>query len=182
MPTRMVILPPRSSRFDPAKNILYRHAQGAAFDHDVDASVSDHQTGSHLILRRYKGETNQKKQRGQGRSRKAARSESSKHSITTRTARAEEVADQAGTDFACFISVEPKKNAIAVSRETLPAPKISTIRETIRKMKGAAAINLSGSEKPRQAQAGEIFSHVGKMMQFPPATLGKLPSPIKPHK
>src|SRR5260370_228968 len=136
-----------SSRFDPAKNILYRHAQGAPFDHHVDASVSDHQTGSHLILRRYKGETNQKKQRGQGRSRKAARSESSKHSITTRTARAEEVADQAGTDFACFISVEPKKKAIAGSRETLPAPKISTIRETIRKMKGAAAINLSGSEK-----------------------------------
>src|SRR5258707_5155417 len=136
-----------SSRFGPAKNILHRHAQGAAFDHDVDAGVSDHQTGSHLILRRYKGETNQKKQRGQGRSRKGARPESSKHSITTRTARAEEVADQAGTDFACFISVEPKKNAIAVSREILPAPKISTIRETIRKMKGAAAINLSGSEK-----------------------------------
>jgi hypothetical protein len=34
-----------------------------------------------------------------------------------------------------------------VSTEILPAPNISTIRETMRNAKGAAAINLSGSEK-----------------------------------
>jgi hypothetical protein len=55
--------------------------------------------------------------------------------------------DQAGTEFACFARAEREKNAIAVSAEILPAPKISTIRETIRNAKGAAAINLSGSEK-----------------------------------
>jgi hypothetical protein len=56
-------------------------------------------------------------------------------------------ARQAVTDFACFTLVEPWENASAVSIDVLPAPKISTIRETIRNAKGAAAINLSGSEK-----------------------------------
>jgi hypothetical protein len=55
--------------------------------------------------------------------------------------------DQAVTEFACFTRVGPWKNASAVSTEIRPAPKISTIRETMRKAKGAAAINLSGSEK-----------------------------------
>src|ERR1700756_1776915 len=55
--------------------------------------------------------------------------------------------DQAVTEFACFTRVGPWKNASAVSTEIQPAPKISTIRETMRKAKGAAAINLSGSEK-----------------------------------
>src|SRR5208282_6697390 len=55
--------------------------------------------------------------------------------------------DQAGTEFACFTRAEREKNAIAVSAEILPAPKISTMRETIRNAKGAAAMNLSGSEK-----------------------------------
>src|SRR6266581_6603395 len=41
----------------------------------------------------------------------------------------------------------PAKRSSRLSTEILPAPKISTIRETIKKMKGAAAINLSGSEK-----------------------------------
>jgi hypothetical protein len=55
--------------------------------------------------------------------------------------------DQAVTEFACFTRVGAWKNASAVSTEIRPAPKISTISETMRKAKGAAAINLSGSEK-----------------------------------
>jgi hypothetical protein len=55
--------------------------------------------------------------------------------------------DQAVTEFACFTRVGPWKKASAVSTEIRPAPKINTISETMRKAKGAAAINLSGSEK-----------------------------------
>src|ERR1700719_1049262 len=54
---------------------------------------------------------------------------------------------QTGMERTCFSRGEPKKVATAVSTESLPAPKIKTMSETIRKAKGAAAMNLSGSEK-----------------------------------
>src|SRR5260370_27180688 len=61
--------------------------------------------------------------------------------------RAGKAGDQTGTESDCLTRAEPKKDAIPVSKEILPAPKISTIRDTSRNAKGAAAMNLSGSEK-----------------------------------
>ena len=110
-------------------------------------TISGNWHDSHLILCKQKADTNQKKQRSQGRSGKKSRRMGSKHFVISGKVVPKNRANQAGTEFACFTRVEPRKNSITVSAEILPAPKISTINATIRNAKGAAAMNLSGSEK-----------------------------------
>jgi hypothetical protein len=129
------------------EDVFGRYSESTLFDPDVDASISDQQTRSHLILRRCKAETSQIKQRGQDCSDEQTCRKCSRHLVTIRTVASKKPMNQAGAVFACFARAELNKNAIAVSAEILPASKISTINATIRNAKGAAAMNLSGSEK-----------------------------------
>src|SRR6202040_3517058 len=152
------------SRLYPAKDVLSRHSQIAAFNPDIDAGVSYQQTRSHLILRRHNSETSQIKQRSQGCAGKKTRREVSKHLIAMTTVAPKKLANQAVTEFACFTRAGPNKNAITVSAEILPAPKIRTINATIRNAKGAAATNLSGSEKKESSASRSPITYA--MVRF----------------
>src|ERR1700719_1081028 len=145
-------------------NLLNRHSQSVFFDPDVNASVSDQHARSHLIHREYAGETKKKKRRSYHCPDKKTSRKGSQHLVTMKTVVPKNRANQAGNEFACFTRVESNKNASAVSAEILPAPKISTSRETIRNAKGAAAVNLSGSEKKESSASRSPMTYA--MVRF----------------
>src|SRR5262250_1005614 len=136
-------------RLHPTEQFIHRQARIAGLEDDINARIAHEQGVRHFIFRRTGGVVSKKKEpQGCPPGQPAEERRPCLGFTPTWSGRFLGPKRQTAIDPSeCLAFSPPTKNPSKVSTESFPAPKTNTTSEAQRKVNGAAAVNLSGSEK-----------------------------------